>query len=179
VGRFRIRKERARAVTSACADISIRRHPSCYDSKAASRQRLVGVQPPAITLATRAAWESHELFLGTAACDCTCECGGNVGIPQDMRETRKSACIPSTFPQDQRVDPNLVALLGLALPENGAGDGNRTHGSSLGSLGITIIRRPPPAHCSPMVMRAAITRAFVRDVPHAGKFTYGATRGTG
>jgi hypothetical protein len=24
----------------------------------------------------------------------------------------------------------------------GAGDGNRTHGSSLGSLGITIIRRP-------------------------------------
>jgi hypothetical protein len=26
--------------------------------------------------------------------------------------------------------------------ESGAGDGNRTHGSSLGSLGITIIRRP-------------------------------------
>jgi hypothetical protein len=33
---------------------------------------------------------------------------------------------PSTFPQDQRVDLNLVALLGLALPEDGAGDGNRT-----------------------------------------------------
>jgi hypothetical protein len=44
-----------------------------------------------------------------------------------MRETPKSACISSTFPQDQRVDPNLVALLGLALPESGAGDGNRTH----------------------------------------------------
>src|ERR1019366_2437978 len=28
--------------------------------------------------------------------------------------------------------------------EGGAGDGNRTHGSSLGSLGITIIRRPLP-----------------------------------
>jgi hypothetical protein len=27
--------------------------------------------------------------------------------------------------------------------KSGAGDGNRTHGSSLGSLGITIIRRPP------------------------------------
>jgi hypothetical protein len=26
--------------------------------------------------------------------------------------------------------------------KSGAGDGNRTHGSSLGSLGITIIRRP-------------------------------------
>jgi hypothetical protein len=47
-----------------------------------------------------------------------------------MRETPKSACIPSTFPQDQRVDPNLVALLGLALPEDGAGDGNRTHTGS-------------------------------------------------
>jgi hypothetical protein len=54
----------------------------------------------------------------------------------------KSTRIPNTFPQDQRVDPNLVALRGLALPEDGAGDGNRTHGSSLGSLGITIIRRP-------------------------------------
>jgi hypothetical protein len=65
-------------------------------------------------------------FLGTAACDCTCECWGSVGIPQDIRETPKSACIPGTLPQDQRVDPNLIALLGLALPEDGAGDGNRT-----------------------------------------------------
>src|ERR1700721_1385459 len=30
-----------------------------------------------------------------------------------------------------------------AMAGIGAGDGNRTHGSSLGSLGITIIRRPP------------------------------------
>ena len=48
-------------------------------------------------------------------------------MPQDMRETPKSTRIPNTFPQDQRVDPNLVALRGLALPEDGAGDGNRTH----------------------------------------------------
>src|ERR1700722_15605224 len=41
--------------------------------------------------------------------------------------------------------------------KSGAGDGNRTHGSSLGSLGITIIRRPPPLHCRPMLVRAAIT----------------------
>jgi hypothetical protein len=31
------------------------------------------------------------------------------------------------FPQDQRVNPNLVALRGLASPKNGSGDGNRTH----------------------------------------------------
>src|SRR5580693_8481344 len=33
------------------------------------------------------------------------------------------------------------ALAGVEA-RSGAGDGNRTHGSSLGSLGITIIRRP-------------------------------------
>ena len=48
-----------------------------------------------------------------------------------------SASIPKTFPSDQRVDPNPVALRCLALPgvawrclalpESGAGDGNRTH----------------------------------------------------
>jgi hypothetical protein len=35
--------------------------------------------------------------------------------------------IPKTFPSDQCLDPNFVALRGLALPESGAGDGNRTH----------------------------------------------------
>jgi hypothetical protein len=34
---------------------------------------------------------------------------------------------PKTFPSDQRVDPNPVALRCLVLPESGAGDGNRTH----------------------------------------------------
>ena len=45
----------------------------------------------------------------------------------------QSTSIPNIFKQDQPVDPNLIALCGLALPESGAGDGNRTHGSSLGS----------------------------------------------
>jgi hypothetical protein len=35
-----------------------------------------------------------------------------------------------------------LARIGQHWRESGAGDGNRTHGSSLGSLGITIIRRP-------------------------------------
>src|SRR5258708_19393710 len=38
----------------------------------------------------------------------------------------KSTHIPKTFPSDQRVDPNPVAPRCLALPESGAGDGNRT-----------------------------------------------------
>ena len=56
-----------------------------------------------------------------------------------------STRIPNTFPQDQCLDPNLISLRDLSQPEDGAGDGNRTHGSSLGSLGITIIRRPREA----------------------------------
>ena len=59
-----------------------------------------------------------------------------------MRPPLRERRFPKSLPSDQRLDPNLVALRGLALRGSGAGDGNRTHGSSLGSLGITIIRRP-------------------------------------
>jgi len=45
-----------------------------------------------------------------------------------------SASIPKTFPSDQCLDPNLVALRGLALPESGAGDGSRTHENNLKRL---------------------------------------------
>jgi hypothetical protein len=38
--------------------------------------------------------ESHKLFLGTAACDCTCEFWGNAGIPQDMREAPNRLIFP-------------------------------------------------------------------------------------
>ena len=58
-----------------------------------------------------------------------------------MRETPKSACIPSTFPQDQRGDPNLVALLGPALPEDGAGDGNRTRTGAASEPGKREVSR--------------------------------------
>ena len=46
---------------------------------------------------------------------------------------------------------------------SGAGDGNRTHGSSLGSLGITIIRRPPPRQCIRAAHRRANPRRASRD----------------
>jgi hypothetical protein len=96
----------------------------------------------AVSRGPRRAWESHNLFSRTAACDSTCESRGNVGMREAMRPPPSARRFPKTFPPDQRLEANLVALRGLALPENGAGDGNRTHGSSLGSLGITIIRRP-------------------------------------
>ena len=86
--------------------------------------------------------ESHILFLGTAACDCTCEPRGKAGLHEATRLPPTPASIPKTFASGQCVDANLLALRRLVLPEIGAGDGNRTHGSSLGSLGITIIRRP-------------------------------------
>ena len=46
-----------------------------------------------------------------------------------------------------RVNPRNVKLIGVYLiitvPESGAGDGNRTHASSLGSYSSTIELRPP------------------------------------
>src|SRR3984957_10532893 len=78
-----------------------------------------------------------------------------------FREGPGSTDIPKTFPSDQRVDPNPVALHCLALPESGAGDGNRTHGSSLGSLGITIIRRP---HRAPILVALRKARQMAIQV---------------
>jgi hypothetical protein len=39
----------------------------------------------------------------------------------------KSTSVPTAFPRDQRVDPNLVSLRLLTYPVSGAGDGSRTH----------------------------------------------------
>jgi hypothetical protein len=44
-----------------------------------------------------------------------------------MRPPPSARRFPKTFPSDQRLEANLVALRGLALPENGAGDGNRKY----------------------------------------------------
>jgi hypothetical protein len=51
--------------------------------------------------------------------------------------------------------------------KSGAGDGNRTHGSSLGSLGITIIRRP---------LEATILDALTRRKQIGGRKRKGALR---
>jgi hypothetical protein len=51
-----------------------------------------------------------------------------------MRPPPLQRRFPKTFPSDQCLEPSLVALRGLALPENGAGNGNRTHkGSASGA----------------------------------------------
>jgi hypothetical protein len=39
-------------------------------------------------------WDSHKIFLGIAACDCTCKCWGNAGIPQDMRQAPNRRIFP-------------------------------------------------------------------------------------
>jgi hypothetical protein len=42
------------------------------------------IRPPAVAnAAAQRVWESHTVFFETAACDCTCECWGFVGTPQD------------------------------------------------------------------------------------------------
>jgi hypothetical protein len=93
--------------------------------------------------------ESHKLFLGTAACDRTCECWGNAGIPQDMREAPNRLIFPRLSHRINVLTRMLSPCVAWRCLRSGAGDGNRTHGSSLGSLGITIIRRP--RQCSILV----------------------------
>jgi hypothetical protein len=51
-----------------------------------------------------------------------------------MRPPSFERRFPKTFPSDQCLESTLVALRGLALPENGAGDG-------------THIQTPTPCHC--------------------------------
>jgi hypothetical protein len=50
--------------------------------------------------------------------------------------------IPNTCPNNPQLGVCFVALHCLVLPENGAGDGNRTHASSLGSCSSTIELHP-------------------------------------
>ena len=62
------------------------------------------------------------------------------------RSDSDAACFDPITTRQQKTNPRRLAfLLSDQRPEGilcGAGDGNRTHGTSLGSLGITIIRRP-------------------------------------
>jgi len=52
---------------------------------------------------------------------------GQCGDTRDQETAAIAARIPKALPTDQSLDPNLVVLRGLALPENGAGDGNRIY----------------------------------------------------
>jgi hypothetical protein len=62
---------------------------SPYNGTAGSRHSRTAEQGSRLaTVATAAAQrvrESHILFFEPAACDCTCECWGYVGTPQDSR----------------------------------------------------------------------------------------------
>jgi hypothetical protein len=61
---------------------------------------------------------------------------GQLGVQARVAE---SAGLKTTINELQAFSLSQVVSRILGC---GAGDGNRTHGSSLGSLGITIIRRP-------------------------------------
>ena len=61
--------------------------------------------------------------------------------------------------------------------ECGAGDGNRTHGSSLGSLGITIIRRPLPPDSSRLSQTQANASAAICDLTDRRRVMQGHSRG--
>jgi hypothetical protein len=56
-----------------------------------------------------------KLFLESPACDCACECWRFAGTPQDTRSPPTRRRFPTAFPQDQRVDTNLVSLRVLRL----------------------------------------------------------------
>jgi hypothetical protein len=93
------------------------------------------IRAPAACTTTRR-WRTEKWPLangGLESSPATCDgslTAGSVGIHtiyscELLRVTERR--IPKTFPSDQCVDANRVALHGLALPEDGAGDGNRTH----------------------------------------------------
>jgi hypothetical protein len=59
---------------------------------------------------------------------------GKLSYTKETHRTKIGPFEMETFPSDQRLDPNLVNLRGLALPKSGAGDGNRTHtGAAFGA----------------------------------------------
>src|SRR5580704_9585030 len=67
------------------------------------------------------------------------------GQPKTIHDNEigfKSTPNPKIFPSHHLLRVGRVVQRCLTQAQSGAGDGNRTHGSSLGSLGITIIRRP-------------------------------------
>jgi len=46
------------------------------------------------SLSLRGKRGNHTNYFWEPPCDCTCECWGNVGIPQDMRETPNRRVFP-------------------------------------------------------------------------------------
>jgi len=58
-----------------------------------------------------------------------------------------STRVPNAFPQDQRVDPNLVSLRVLTYPGSGAGDGNQTHTGGASGAWKQVLWRDGESQC--------------------------------
>jgi hypothetical protein len=89
---------------------------------------------------------------------------GNAGIREAMKPPLSGRRIPKTFPSDQRLDPNFVALHGLALPENGAGDGNRKYRWRA----LTFCARTTGAACD-FCVKIVAKRANASQRDHCGR----------
>jgi hypothetical protein len=124
-------------------------------------------RPEGTSSANTRFWESLRFLIASERPFTTGSRGRVTCAHCSLRVERAS--IPMTFPRDQCLDPNPIAQRGLRLPESGAGDGNRTHGSSLGSLGITIIRRPLE------LMILVVFRAKANCGPQKGEAPCGAS----
>ena len=112
----------------------------------------------------RAASDSHLEYEVPVKCDDGCECWGNGRQFAAMTRASPIGLWRRNFPSKQKFAAAAVAAACPALPGDGAGDGNRTHVSSLGSCSSTIELHPHPLNCR----RCAVGEAIC---PGPGKYT--------
>ena len=89
-----------------------------------------------------AASDSHLESETSAQCDSECECWGHARQSAAMTRVSPDGLWPWNCPNNQKFPAAAVAAACPAWPGNGAGDGNRTHVSSLGSCSSTIELHP-------------------------------------
>jgi hypothetical protein len=99
-----------------------------------------------------------QCFAGCRVCHV---CGAHIFARQPGPPTLACANISPAPPCASTGKSSLFEekCVNTCLKGSGAGDGNRTHGSSLGSLGITIIRRP---RLAPILVAFAKVRQYRR-----------------
>ncbi len=88
--------------------------------------------------------DSHLRYAARVKCDGGCDCRGNARQSAAMTRVSPIGLWRRNFPSNRKFAAAAVAPACPALPGNGAGDGNRTHVSSLGSCSSTIELHPRP-----------------------------------
>jgi hypothetical protein len=113
--------------------------------------------------------------MASTKCRCTCNLLGQRRVTCVYETAAKSTRIPKTFPTDQSLDPNLVSLRDLSQPEDGAGDGNRTHMRNLkperkSSSYVLVVRHVWPACGKPADSESANSITYCADSPCSAGF---------